>query len=110
MPLAREINYAHAAAPDLIKDFVIAKAPLLVRHVHFGDCAFKNCSRDLVTSFQSLPQEATDTNSSMELHGGAALLAFCRPLVQTRGRVREPVRIFHQSLRGCCGEGCTEIA
>ena len=58
MSLPREINYAHAAATDLVEDFVIAQAPLLIRHVHFGDCTFKNCSRDLVASFQSLAQEA----------------------------------------------------
>src|SRR6476661_6404551 len=46
MSLAREINYAHPAAADLVENFVIAQEPLLVRHVHFGDYAFKNCSRN----------------------------------------------------------------
>jgi len=66
VPLAREINYAHAAATDLVEDFVIAQAPLLIRHIHFSDYVFKNCSRDLVTSFQSLAQETTHTNSGLE--------------------------------------------
>src|SRR5437773_9241543 len=89
--LTREINYAHAAAPDLVEDFVIAQAPLLIRHVHFSDYAFKNCSRDLVTSFQSLPQEATDTNSSMESLGGAALLAGDRLRIRRRSGDAHPV-------------------
>jgi hypothetical protein len=66
MSLAREIDYAHAAAPDLVEDFIIAQAPLLIRHVHFGDRAFKNCSGDFVTSFQAIAQKATCTNSSVE--------------------------------------------
>src|SRR6476661_8305790 len=107
--LAREINYAHAAATDLVENFVIAQAPLLIRHVHLGDCTFKNCSRHLVPSFQSLPQEATDTNSSMESLSGATLLAFRRALVHTRDRVREPVRSFHLDLLSSGGERRTQV-
>src|SRR5206468_7853800 len=92
----RAINYAHATAPDLVEDFVIAQAPLLIRHVDFSDYAFKDRSRHVTSSFQSLAQETTHANSSIELRGGAALLTFCRAFGHARDRVREPVRIFHQ--------------
>jgi hypothetical protein len=63
--LAREINHAHTTAPDLVEDFVIAQAPLLIWHVDFSDYAFKNRSRHLASGFQSLAQEATHANSSV---------------------------------------------
>jgi hypothetical protein len=35
MALTRAIDDAHAAAADLLEDFVIAEAPVLVRQIHF---------------------------------------------------------------------------
>src|SRR5947199_111039 len=110
MSLARQINYAHAAATDFVENFVIAQAPLLIRHVHFADCSSTNCSRDLGTSFHSLAEEAACANSRIELNGGTALLAFCWAFARTRDRVREPVRSFHLGLRSCGGEGRTQVA
>jgi hypothetical protein len=90
MSLSREINYAHAAAPDLVENFVIAQAPLLIRHVYFSDCAFKSCSRDFVGSFQSLAQEAACANSRVKLNRGAAVLAgFNFRLFRRHGYARE---------------------
>src|SRR6266446_2450242 len=97
MSLAREINYAHATAPDLLEDFVIAQTPLLIRHVHFSDYAFKNRFGHVVGSVQSLTQEATHANPSMKSRDRAAFFAFFRAFGHARDRVREPVRIFHQS-------------
>ena len=80
------------------------------RIVHFGDCVFKNRSRDLIARFQSLAQEAAHTNAGVELRGGAALRAFCRAVAHTRDRVREPVRSFHLDLLSSGGERCTQVA
>src|SRR5437667_124161 len=96
IPLPCPINHAHAAAPDFLQDFVIAEVPLLIRHVGFGEYAFKNRPRHLANSFKSLAQEATHANSSAESRCYTALLAFRRALGRTRERVREPVRILHQ--------------
>ena len=95
--LTRAINHAHAASPDLVEDFVIAQAPLPVRHVDFSDYAFKSRARHVATSRESLAQKAARTNSSVESCCGAALLAFSRTVARTRNGVSEPVRIFH-----CC--------
>jgi hypothetical protein len=70
---------------------------MLIRDVHFSDYAFKSRSRHLVTSFQSLAQEATHADPTVESRGSTALLAFCRAFGHTRGRVRKPVRGFHHS-------------
>src|SRR5262249_24327669 len=78
MSLTRDIDYTHAAAPDLVQDFVIAQAPLLIWHVHFGDQPFKIWSRDLISGFESLTQKTTHTNSSVESFSGATLVAGCR--------------------------------
>src|SRR6266853_1870743 len=61
MSLAREINYAHATAPDLLEDFVIAQTSLLIRHVHFSDYAFKNRSGHVLGSVQSIAQQTSVT-------------------------------------------------
>src|SRR6266487_1583231 len=92
--LAGAINHAHAAARDLVEDFVIAQVPLRIRHVGFSEDAFIICSRHPASSSQSLAQETTCADPGFESHGCAALLAFCR--ARTRERNREPVRI-HQS-------------
>src|SRR5262245_15649719 len=91
--LARAVNHAHAAASDLVKDFVIAEVPLRIRHFHFSHDVFEIRSR--YSGFESLAQETARTDSTFQLRGGAALLAFCRPLGCTRERIREPVRILH---------------
>jgi hypothetical protein len=42
--LASAVDYAHTAATDLIKDFVIAEVPLRVWHFHFSHYAFESRS------------------------------------------------------------------
>src|SRR5215469_5708579 len=91
--LARAINHAHAAARDLIEDFVITQAPLRIWHIHFGHYAFKSISRD--PGFESLTQETTHTNASFETNCCAAPFAFRLGLRRTADRVRSPVRIAH---------------
>ena len=58
--LARTINHAHAAAPDLVENLVIAQAPLLVRHVDFTEHAFES---SLATSQQRLPALRAEDSS-----------------------------------------------
>ena len=61
--LTRTINYAHAAPSDLVEDFVIAQAPLPVRHLDFRNYAFKSRARHLGTDHTELrvtPAEAME--------------------------------------------------
>ena len=49
--LARAINYSHAAAADLLQNFVMTKAPLCVGHVRFGEDAFERFAGSLAFGF-----------------------------------------------------------
>src|SRR4029077_10817091 len=87
MSLPGAIDHAHAAATDLLENFVISQEPSLVRRVHFGENAFISGPGYLTTGFQSLAQQAVDANSNIESHGCSTLLAFCAPFGNARKRI-----------------------
>jgi hypothetical protein len=77
MSLPCAIDHAHAAATDLLENFVISQEPRLMGDVHFGENILIQGLRYPVTAFQSIAQEATHANSAVEAHGCSTLLAFC---------------------------------
>src|SRR4029077_9620496 len=88
MSLPGAIDHAHAAATDLLENFVISQLPGLVARVHFSEHAFINRLRYLATSFQSPAQQATHANSGVESHGCSTLVAFCVLFGSARKRIR----------------------
>src|SRR6266550_8855258 len=97
MSLPGAIDHAHAAATDLLEDFVISQLPGLVARVQLFEYGFINRLRYLVTSFQSLAQHAAHANSGVESHGCSALLAFCVLFSSARKRIRWRLRSLHQT-------------
>src|SRR5436305_8069073 len=77
MSLPGAIDHSHAAATDLLENFVISQLPGLVARVQLVEYGFINRLRYLATSFQSLAQQAAHANSGVESRGCSALLAFC---------------------------------
>src|SRR6476646_9111742 len=76
MSLPCAIDHAHAAAADLLENFVISQEPGLVWRVHFGEDRLKKRLRYVISAFQSLAQEAAHANSGVESHGCSTLVAF----------------------------------
>src|SRR5437773_10800920 len=76
MSLPGAIDHAHAAATDLLENFVISQLPGLVAPVQLVEYGFINRLRYLATSFQSLAQQASHANSGVESHGCSTRLAF----------------------------------
>src|SRR5437764_13743673 len=95
MSLPGAINHAHAAATDLLENFVISQLPRLVARVQLVEYGFINRLRYLATSFQSLAQEAAHANSGVESHDCSALLAFCVLFGSARERIGSWLRICH---------------
>ncbi|MFN2541785.1 MAG: hypothetical protein ABR514_06405 [Chthoniobacterales bacterium] len=56
MSLSGAIDHAHAAATDLLKNFVISQLPGLVARIHLVENGFVNRLRNLAVSFQALAQ------------------------------------------------------
>jgi hypothetical protein len=54
MLLARAINHAHSATPDLFQDFVVTEAPLCISHIRFYKDAFDCFAGGLAFGFESL--------------------------------------------------------
>src|SRR5512132_2927099 len=95
MSLPGAIDHPHAAATDLLENFVISQEPGLVRRVHFGENALIRRLRYLVTAFQSLAQEAAHANSGVESHGCSTLLAFCVLFGTARKRIGTCIWVCH---------------
>src|SRR5262245_40343346 len=93
--LARAVNHAHPATPNLVEDFVITEVPLRIRHVAFSHDAFE--SRYRYSGRQSLTQETTGANSRFESRSCATLLAFCGAPGRALKGIREPVRMLHRN-------------
>src|SRR4029450_7474214 len=87
MSLPGAIDHTHAAATDLLENFVISQEPELVRRVHLSENALIKCLRHVVTAFQSLAQEATHANSGVESHGCSTPLASCVLFGSARKRI-----------------------
>src|SRR5436305_8621439 len=77
MSLSGAIDHSHAAATDLLENFVISQLPGLVRRVHLVEHALINRLRYVANSFQSLPQQAAHAKSDVEPHGCSTVFAFC---------------------------------
>src|SRR6266498_3327996 len=87
MSLPCAIDHAHAAATDLLENFVISQEPRLVRRVRLGEDALIKRLRYFATAFQSFAQEAAHANSGVESHGCPTLLAFCVLFGSARKRI-----------------------
>src|SRR3954465_12696595 len=78
MTLPRAVDHTHPAAADLVEDFVIPKAPILIGQIHFRE----KCVQGLgvaVIRIEAGFEETTDTKSAGNVRGGIALGA--RPWV-----------------------------
>jgi hypothetical protein len=84
MLLSRPINHSHAAAPDLLQDFVMPEAPFVVGHIVFCEDPFECLTGHLAFGFKSRAQETVDAGSVIELRHGAALWALLRILDYVR--------------------------
>src|SRR5437588_12712258 len=74
------IDYSHAAAPDLLQNFVMTEAPLCVSHVRFCEDAFERFARPFAFGIKSLAQETVDAGCVIESGRRAALWTFRRIL------------------------------
>src|SRR6266404_5139023 len=71
--LARAIDHAHAAAPDLFENFVIAETPVLVRQIHFGENAGERFRFAFIGRVESGFKQATDAKPALNVRGGIAM-------------------------------------
>src|SRR6266513_1099754 len=74
MSLPGAIDHAHAAATDLLENFVISQKPGLVARVQLVEYALINRLRYLATRFQSLAQQAAHASSGVESHSCSAFV------------------------------------
>src|SRR5256886_7314793 len=79
MLLSRPINHSHAAAPDLLQDFVMPEAPFVVGHIVFCEDPFE-CFAGHLALFKSLAQQTIDAGPVIKSGYRAALRTLCRIL------------------------------
>src|SRR6266542_3618935 len=88
--LSCAINHSHAAAPDLLQNFVMTEAPLLVGHVCFREDIFERFAGRLAFGFESFAQETINAGPVIELRCGAARRTSYRILDDVRDEIRGP--------------------
>src|ERR1700745_2958520 len=97
MSLPGAIDHSHAAATDLLQNFVISQLPGFVARVQLVEYSFINRLRYLATSVQSLAQQAAKANSGVESHGCSARLACCVLFCGAWKRIGAWIRICHRN-------------
>jgi len=75
MSLARAINYAHAAASDLLEYLVIAHAPVFVRDLGFAEHTLEYFTGSLGVCVQSFAEKAIHTQTAVQPRSRSASLA-----------------------------------
>src|SRR2546422_11755731 len=95
MSLPGAINHTHGATADLFQNFIIAKAPLLIPDVDFGEDALENRTGGLDLAFKSFVQMAFHAKTSPHSDRSPALLALVWPVGRACRRVRESRQILH---------------
>ena len=104
--LSRAIKHSHAAAPDLLQNFVMTKAPLCVGHVRFGEDAFERFAGSLAFGFKSLAQKTVDAGPVINLRHRTALRALRRMLNYVRCGIRWRGCLVHQAAAASAAHKC----
>src|SRR5882724_5411878 len=104
--LARAINHSHAAAPDLLQDFVMTETPLRVTHVCFYEDVFERFARPLAFGFKSRAQETVDARLVIEFGCGAALRALRLMLDYVSEEIGGPSWFVHQAAAASAAHKC----
>src|SRR5438094_9019813 len=73
--LTRAINHSHAAAADLLQNFVMTEPRACVGHVRFYEDALESFARPLPFGFKVRAQETVDARLVIKLRHPAALWA-----------------------------------
>src|SRR6266496_3465808 len=104
--LARSINHSHAAAADLLQNFVMTEAPLCVGHVRFRQNTFERFAGRFAFGFESLAQETVDARSVIESGDGATLRALRRILDYVGDEIRRPGCFIHYAAAASAAHKC----
>jgi hypothetical protein len=84
MLLSRPINHSHAAAPDLLQDFVMPEAPFVVGHVVFCEDPFECFAGQLAFGLKCLAEQTIDAGPLIKSGYRAALRTLRRILDYVR--------------------------
>src|ERR1700704_1129223 len=106
MLLSRAINHSHAAAPDLLQDFVMGEAPFIVGHVVFCEDPFERFTGHLAFGFKSRAQETVDAGPVIKSRYRAALWTLRRILDCLRERFGGADCVVHQAALDNAAHKC----